>query len=123
MPENLPLAVARTGSASTWAMLIKRVYEVDPLECPKRGGTMKIISFRSNRGQQRYLVEPAIRHCGLWERPTACWPVPVGRRGGLRPPSDEPELVMDPKFLESERLERRGRCRVRMQLILDPAFW
>jgi hypothetical protein len=25
---------ARPGSMSTWAMLIKRVYEVDPLECP-----------------------------------------------------------------------------------------
>ena len=29
----------------TWAMLIKAVFEVDPLKCPKCGGTMKIISF------------------------------------------------------------------------------
>ena len=28
-----------------WAALIKMVYEVDPLICPKCGGTMKIISF------------------------------------------------------------------------------
>ncbi len=28
-----------------WAALIKAVYEVDPLKCPKCGGTMKIISF------------------------------------------------------------------------------
>ena len=27
----------------TWATLIKCVYEVDPLKCPKCGGTMKII--------------------------------------------------------------------------------
>ena len=58
---------ARTGSASTWAMLIKRVYEVDPLECPKCGGTMKIISF-IERGQQD-VVERILRHCGLWEGP------------------------------------------------------
>ena len=28
-----------------WAALIQRVYEVDPLKCPKCGGAMKIISF------------------------------------------------------------------------------
>ena len=45
------------GSVSTWAMLIKRVYEVDPLECPHCSGEMKVISFieRNQRqaGQQR----------------------------------------------------------------------
>jgi hypothetical protein len=35
----------RPGSVSTWAMLIKRVYEVDPLQCPCCGGQMKIVSF------------------------------------------------------------------------------
>ena len=35
----------RAGNVSTWAMLIKRVYEVAPLECPQSGGAMKIISF------------------------------------------------------------------------------
>ena len=35
----------RAGSVSTWAMLIKRVYEVDPLACPSCGGRMKIIGF------------------------------------------------------------------------------
>ena len=30
------------GSPSTWAMLIKRIYEVDPLECGKCGSEMKI---------------------------------------------------------------------------------
>ena len=28
-----------------WAALIKRVYEMDPLLCPKCGGTMKIVAF------------------------------------------------------------------------------
>jgi hypothetical protein len=26
-------------------MLIKRVYEIDPLACPKCGGQMKVIAF------------------------------------------------------------------------------
>lgn len=29
----------------TWATLIKAVYEVDPLKCPKCSGTIEIISF------------------------------------------------------------------------------
>ena len=29
-------------ASRTWAMLIKRVYEVDPLACPQCGGTMKV---------------------------------------------------------------------------------
>jgi hypothetical protein len=32
-------------ASRSWAMLIKRVYEVDPLECPKCGGKMKVVSF------------------------------------------------------------------------------
>ena len=47
----------RAGSLSTWAMLIKRVYEVDPLACPSCGGRMKIISF-IERGQRALEVLP-----------------------------------------------------------------
>jgi len=28
-----------------WAEMIRKVYEVDPMVCPKRGGTMKVIDF------------------------------------------------------------------------------
>jgi len=35
--------VSRCGK--TWAMLIMRVYEVDPLCCPECGGRMKVVSF------------------------------------------------------------------------------
>ena len=34
-----------------WAALIKRVFEVDPLKCPKCGGTMKIVAFIERRDQ------------------------------------------------------------------------
>jgi hypothetical protein len=46
-------------------MLIKRVYEVDPLECPECGGRMKIIGFIERR--QHEVIERILRHCGLWE--------------------------------------------------------
>jgi hypothetical protein len=31
--------------SQTWAMLIKRVYEVDPLSCPRCGGQMKVVAL------------------------------------------------------------------------------
>lgn len=36
---------AARGSSQAWAMLIKRVYEVDPLCCPECGGQMQVVSF------------------------------------------------------------------------------
>jgi hypothetical protein len=57
----------RAGSLSTWAMLIQRVYEVDPVACPHCGAAMKIISFIECR--QRDVSERILRHCGLWEGP------------------------------------------------------
>ena len=90
----------RAGSVSTWAMLIKRVYEIDPLECPQCGGAMKIISFIERRQQD--VIERILRHCGLWEGP-------IRTRTSTRAPPkhaerhpDDPrqlQLVLDPEFL------------------------
>ena len=33
------------GCNKSWARLIKKIYEVDPLICPKCGGQMRIIAF------------------------------------------------------------------------------
>ena len=49
----------------TWAMLIKAVYEVDPLKCPACGGTMKVISLID----QDEVIGRILRHCGLWKDP------------------------------------------------------
>lgn len=50
-----------------WAMLIQRVYQADPLLCPKCGGTMKIIAFIEAR--QGRVVRQILEHCGLWQDP------------------------------------------------------
>jgi hypothetical protein len=55
--------------------LIKQVYEVDPLFCPKCGGEMKIISFIERR--QSEVIEKILRHCGLWDETPARAP-PAG---------------------------------------------
>ena len=61
--------------SQTWAMLIKRVYEIDPLACPKCGGRMKVIAFIEP--PQGAVVEKILRHCGLWH-PSSPRPPPAG---------------------------------------------
>ena len=47
----------------TWAALIKCVYEVDPLKCPKCGGEMRIVSFID----QDDVIKKILKHCGPWK--------------------------------------------------------
>lgn len=44
-----------------WARLIQKIYEVDPLICPKCEGSMKIVAFI----EELYLIEKILRHLGL----------------------------------------------------------
>jgi hypothetical protein len=55
---------ARSRASQTWAMLIKRVYEIDPLACPECGGQMKVVAFIEP--PQGDVIENILRHCGLW---------------------------------------------------------
>ena len=54
-----------SGTASSWATLVKRVFEVDPLQCPQCGSRMKVVSFIKRC--QRDVVEKILRHCGWRE--------------------------------------------------------
>jgi hypothetical protein len=49
----------------TWAALIKCVFEVDPLKCPKCGGTMRIVSFIDEVS----VIQKILKHCNLWKEP------------------------------------------------------
>lgn len=69
-------SAAQTESAApsrrcsqTWAMLIKRVYEVDPLSCPQCGGVMKVVAFIEP--PQAEVIEKILKHCGLWQDPAS----------------------------------------------------
>jgi hypothetical protein len=80
-PAAARLPAAKRCSRA-WAMLIKRVYEADPLLCPKCGGTMKVVAFLEP--PQGSVIEKILRHCGLWNPSMP------------RPPPGEPRLVRDP---------------------------
>jgi hypothetical protein len=49
----------------SWAVVIKRVYEVDPLTCEHCGGAMKVVAFIEP--PQIDVIEKILRHCGLWQ--------------------------------------------------------
>jgi len=63
--ENEACDTPSPRCSRTWAMLIKRIYEVDPLACPKCGGVMKVVSFI--KPPQAKVIEKILKHCGLWQ--------------------------------------------------------
>jgi hypothetical protein len=124
----------RAGSISTWAMLIKRVYEVDPLACPCCGGQMKIVSFIERC--QADVIERILRHCGLWEGPLRTLASARAPPHGSPPDPDDPcdlKFVPDPEFpdpefreaefREAEFREAQAETSRELQLILDPDFF
>ncbi len=79
--ESSSEETAATGSSQSWAMLIKRVYEVDSLCCPECGGQMQVVSFIEP--PQADLIEEILKHCGLWQSRSP------------RAPPDVDELVLE----------------------------
>ncbi len=47
----------------SWARLIQKIYEVDPLTCPKCHGKMKILSFI----EDEEIIKKILKHLGLWD--------------------------------------------------------
>jgi len=46
----------------SWTRLIQKIYEVDPLVCPKCQGAMRIISFIEDQS----VIRDILNHLGLW---------------------------------------------------------
>jgi hypothetical protein len=80
--------------------LIQRVYEADPLTCPRCEAKKKIISFIETR--QRDVIKQILRHRGLGEGPLRTVaklrapPKETARPKGNQP--REPQLVLDAGF-------------------------
>jgi hypothetical protein len=67
-----------------WSYFIRKVYETDPLSCPKCQGEMRIISFIDQPG----VIKKILQHIGLWEEFHA-------------PPERDPpkkEITFDPSY-------------------------
>ncbi len=83
-----------------WRELIKKVWEADPLLCPKCQKEMRIVSLIDDRD----VIERILRHLGLWEQGVRVLPArappeiadrvippsPVGYGGQAEPCYDDP---------------------------------
>ena len=70
---------------STWARLIHKVYEVDPLECPRCKGPMRVIALIDDKAVSRKILT----HLGLWVPQTAAG-------SGPGPPAPDPPRAPAP---------------------------
>ena len=68
-------------------MLIKRVYEIDPLACPRCGDQMKVVAFVWL--PQRNEIEKILQHCSLWYAWTPRGP--PAQDGSVHDPDDPSE--------------------------------
>jgi hypothetical protein len=64
--DNTISCIIEEGSISveqrkSWARLIQKIYEVNPLTCPKCQGSMKLIAFI----EQAEIIEKILKHLGL----------------------------------------------------------
>ena len=63
IPAVMPNDMASKESRQNWARLIQKIYEVDPLVCPKCHGKMKIIRFI----EEFDIIEKILGHLDLWD--------------------------------------------------------
>ena len=55
--EPVPPPPERAALRRRWAKLIRRVYEVDPLLCPRCGSEMRIVSFITDPAVVKRIVD------------------------------------------------------------------
>ena len=64
IPSILEPDVSPKEYKRNWARLIQKIYEVDPLTCPKCQGRMRILAFI----EDEEVIKKILKHLGLWER-------------------------------------------------------
>jgi hypothetical protein len=57
-----PITLSRKRFKKNWARLIQKIYNVDPLKCPKCGGKMRIIAFI----EEDAIIRKILTHLNLW---------------------------------------------------------
>jgi hypothetical protein len=89
-----------------WARLIQKIYETDPLCCPKCSGKMKVISVI----EDSEIVKKILKHLGLWDQKVR--PPPKANSPPMTPeyhidytdsqlPVSDNYLYVDPQYPET----------------------
>ena len=63
VPALIDSDISRKAFRKNWARLIQKVYNVDPLLCPKYSGSIKIISFIDDSE----IIKKILKHLDLWD--------------------------------------------------------
>lgn len=91
VPQLIEPDITSREARKKWSYLIRKIYEVDPLLCPKCRGAMRVISFIHDGNVIRQILE----HLGLW-----CTNVRINPRAHSPPtsplPQYEPECQLSP---------------------------
>ncbi len=69
-PAEAPANELAARAKAAWARLIRKVYEADPLECPKCKAPMRVIALES-RMRASSGVSSSTLHCGRRSPPSA----------------------------------------------------
>ena len=92
-----------------WRELIKKVWEADPLRCPKCSREMRIVSLIDEED----VIERILRHLGLWQEGGACIPAPTRGRNDPRSVARRP-LQTPNRSWRSPPAETSGSAQVRL---------
>lgn len=76
-----PDSAQRKAARKRWANLIRHIYEVDPLVCPRCGGVMKIISFITQQPVIRAILD-SVHPTGTPSPAGSLHPPPPARPAG-----------------------------------------
>jgi len=87
VPALAESAVSCVAFRRNWARLIQKIYQVDPLLCPKCRGPMKVIAFIEDDA----LIKKILVHLGLWDTRNHDPPKP----SDMHMPTIETELTYD----------------------------
>lgn len=77
---------------ATWARLIRRVYESDPLECPKCKGLMRVIALIDDP----VVVRTILAHLGRWQPKAVEHAPPCPRVPGPRMRARRSRIILYP---------------------------
>ena len=100
--DLIPSILEPDGSSKeyrkNWAGLIQKIYEVDPLTCPKCSGEMKVISVI----EDEEVIKKILKHLGLWEVKSR----PPPKRANAPPPEIHTDYCHSQVPLSEDHLYR-----------------
>lgn len=106
--DVIPQILESKGSKEfrrNWARLIQKIYEVDPLICPKCQGKMRVIAVIEDED----IIKTILSHLGLWEQKSRPPPKKLKKTLGVEPildysesqiPESEEHLYVDSVYPE-----------------------